>query len=78
VRRAGDGRDLIDSRLRDLDAAIRLPRNPVEARTNVRYFAAQGYRLVVAGPLAGAAARSARVAARHVPDLGGALAAVER
>lgn len=71
-----DGRELVDARLREVDAAVRLPRTSEEARTNVRYFAAQGYRVVVAGPRAGAAARATGVAAVRAPDLTGALAAV--
>ena len=47
---ARDGRELVDARLRDSDAQVRLPRTAAEARTDVRYFAAQGYRVVVAGP----------------------------
>src|SRR5687768_4495862 len=53
---ARDGRELVDPRLHDVDAEVRLPRTAAEARTNVRYFADQGYRLVVTGPRAGAAA----------------------
>jgi hypothetical protein len=73
-----DGRELIDPRLRDSDAQVRLPRTDAEARTDVRYFAAQGYRLVVAGPKASAAARETGVAAVSAADLTGALAAVSR
>src|SRR6185312_11739024 len=58
-----DGRDLVDDRLAASGAALRLPRTPEEARTNVRYFAAQGYRVVVAGPQSRAAARVAKVPA---------------
>ena len=75
---ARDGRDLVDSRLRDLDAAIRLPRTSAEARTNVRYFAAQDYRVVVAGSRASGAANATGVDAVQVSDLAGALAAVGR
>jgi hypothetical protein len=53
-----DGRELIDPRLRELDAELRLPRTEAEARTDLRYFAAQGYRLVVAGPDSQAAAEA--------------------
>ena len=54
---ARDGRALVDPRLRAVDADVRLPRNAAEARTDVRYFAAQGYdRIVVAGPRSTAAA----------------------
>jgi hypothetical protein len=41
----------------------------------VRYFAAQGYRVVVAGPLAGEAARDAGVPAERTTGVAGALAA---
>jgi hypothetical protein len=75
---ARDGRNLVDSRLRDLDAVLRLPRTSTEARTNVRYFDAQGYRLVVAGSQANAAADATAVDAVHVPDLARALAVVGR
>jgi hypothetical protein len=75
---ARDGRDLVDDRLQDVDAEVRLPRTTAEARTNVRYFAAQGYRVVVVGPRAGEAADRAGVAAEHAAGLDGALAAVSR
>ena len=75
---ARDGRKLIDPRLRDLDAAIRLPRTSTEAGTNLRYFAAQGYRVVVAGSQASAAARATGVDAVRAPDLAGALGALGR
>jgi hypothetical protein len=75
---ARDGRDLVDPRLHALDAEIRLPRTSAEAVANVRYFDEQRYRLVVAGPHAGAAAEAAGARAVHVPDLAGALAAVAR
>jgi hypothetical protein len=58
-----DGRDLVDDRLAAAGAPLRLPRTPEEARTNVRYFAAQGYRVVVAGPASRAAARATQVPA---------------
>ncbi|MBA3264629.1 MAG: hypothetical protein H0T69_19610, partial [Thermoleophilaceae bacterium] len=63
-----DGRELLDSRLRDVDAEVRLPRTSAEALTNVRYFAAQDYRMVVMGPRSGAAARAAGVPAVRAPD----------
>jgi hypothetical protein len=75
---ARDGRDLVDARLRTVDAEIRVPRTSPEARTNVRYFAAQGYRVVVAGSQASAAAGATGVDAVRVDDLAGALAAVGR
>ena len=50
ARAAGHGRSAV---------AIRVPRTAVEAATDVRYFAAQRYGIVVAvGPAARAAARS--------------------
>ena len=75
---ARDGRALIDPRLRALEAAdVRLPRDAAEARTDVRYFAAQGYdRIVVAGPRSTAAAGGAPVV--RAADLPGALAAAAR
>jgi hypothetical protein len=74
---ARDGRDLVDPRLRTVEADVRLPRSTSEARTDVRYFAAQGYdRIVVAGPRSTAAADGATVV--QAADLPGALAAVTR
>lgn len=74
---ARDGRALLDRRLRAIDAAVRLPRDAAEARTDVRYFAAQGYdRIVVAGPRSTAAAHGAAIVA--VADLSAALAAATR
>jgi hypothetical protein len=69
-----DGRELVDPRLRDLDADVRLPRNSEEARTNVRYFDALGYRVVVAGPQASAAAQATGVDAVRAAGLPQALA----
>jgi hypothetical protein len=54
---ARHGRELVDPRLRDLDAEVRLPRTPQEARTNVLYFEKLGYRVVVTGRDSSAAAR---------------------
>jgi hypothetical protein len=73
-----DGRELVDPRLRDIDADVRLPRSAEEARTNVRYFDALGYRVVVAGPQASAAASATGVPAERAPNLTGALQAVPR
>ena len=73
-----DGRELVDPRLRDVDADVRLPRDSSEARTNVRYFDELGYRVVVAGPDASAAADTTRVATERAPDLPGALVAAGR
>jgi hypothetical protein len=75
---ARDGRALVDPRLRAIDAAVRIPRNDTEARTDVRYFAAQGYdRVIVAGPDSTAAAAESASAVRAA-DLSGALAAATR
>jgi hypothetical protein len=73
-----DGRELVDPRLRELDADVRLPRTSQEARTNVRYFDALGYRVVVAGPEASAAAAATGVDAVRTAGLPQALAAVGR
>lgn len=70
-----DGRQLVDSRLLDLDADVRLPRNSEEARTNVRYFDALGYRVVVAGPQASAAAQATGVDAVRAAGLAQAVEA---
>jgi hypothetical protein len=75
---ARDGRDLVDDRLAAVGAEVRLPRTAEEARTDVRYFDAQGYRVVVAGPRADAAADAAGVPAERVSGLAGALAAAGR
>jgi hypothetical protein len=75
---ARDGRDLVDTRLRSVDVEVRLPRTATEARTNVRYLAELGKRVVVAGPKATAAAESAGVAAVRAGDLSDALAAAGR
>jgi hypothetical protein len=72
---ARDGRDLVDQRLESTGAEVRLPRTAAEARTNVRYFEAAGYRVVVAGTDATAAAGASAV---REPDLAGALAAIRR
>ena len=74
---ARDGRALLDPRLRGVDADVRLPRDATEARTDVRYFAAQGYdRIVVAGPRSTAAAEGPAIV--RVADLPAALRAVTR
>jgi hypothetical protein len=75
---ARDGRDLVDSRLEVADVDVRLPRTAVEARTNVRYLAELGRRVVVAGPKATAAAEETGVAAVRARDLSDALAAAGR
>jgi hypothetical protein len=72
---ASDGRELVDPRLKDVDADVRLPRTSTEARTNVRYFDALGYRVVVAGSEADAAAVATGVGAVHAQDLPAALKA---
>jgi hypothetical protein len=74
---ARDGRALVDHRLRAVDADVRLPRDAAEARTDVRYFTAQGYdRILVAGPRATAAADGPAIV--RVADLPAALSAVRR
>jgi hypothetical protein len=73
-----DGRDLVDDRLAASGAPLRLPRTPEEARTNVRYFAAQGYRVVVAGPQSRAAAKAAEVPAVAAHGVSSAVAAAGR
>jgi hypothetical protein len=71
------GRALVDPRLRAVDADVRLPRDAAEARTDVRYFAAQGYdRIVVAGPRSTAAAGGPAIV--RVADLPAALRAATR
>lgn len=76
---ARDGRALIDRRLRGLDADVRAPRTATEARTDVRYFAAQGYdRVIAVGPHSQAAVRAARVPVTTAADLSGALTAAQR
>jgi hypothetical protein len=65
----------VDPRLRDLDAEVRLPRTATEARTNVRYFAALGHRLIVVGPRADAAARAAGMDAVRASGIAAALRA---
>ncbi len=72
------GRELVDPRLRDLDADVRLPRTSREARTNVRYFDELGYRVVVAGPGASAAASAMGVDAQQAPDLASAVESATR
>jgi hypothetical protein len=71
---ARDGRELVDPRLKDLDADVRLPRNATEARTNVRYFDALDYKVYVAGSDATAAAQATGVDATDTGGLDGALA----
>ncbi|MET0615600.1 MAG: hypothetical protein ABW142_09150 [Thermoleophilaceae bacterium] len=72
---ARHGSELVDPRLRDADAAIRLPRTAEEARTNVRYFDALDYRVYVAGARSAAAAEQTGVDATEVHGLDGAVAA---
>jgi len=72
---AAHGRDLVDPRLDDANAAVRLPRDADEARTNVRYFDALDYRVYVVGPQAAAAAAESGVHATELDGLDGALAA---
>jgi hypothetical protein len=73
---ASHGRRLVDPRLDDVDAPVRLPRDAGEARTNIRYFDALGYRVYVAGGDATKAARDSGAEATEVDGLDAALAAV--
>lgn len=75
---ARDGRDLVDPRLRQADAEIRLPRTPAEALTDVRYFAAQDRHLVVAGPRSRAATKAAALPAVRASSIAEALALAAR
>jgi hypothetical protein len=70
---AHQGHELVDPRLLDVDAEVRLPRDAREARTNVRYFDELGYRVVVVGPRSSAAADAAGLEALHAADLSRAL-----
>src|SRR3954451_5306336 len=70
---ARDGRELVDPRLANLNAEVRLPRNAAEARTNVRYFDALDYQVYVAGSRAVGAAERTGVPATEVDGLEGAL-----
>ena len=72
---ASHGSELVDPRLDDVDAAVRLPRTADEARTNVRYFDALDYHVYVAGARSAAAAATTGVDATEVDGVGGALAA---
>ena len=72
---ASHGRELVDQRLEHVDAAVRLPRDATEARTNVRYFDELDYRVYVAGAKATDAAEETGVDATPVDGLDGALAA---
>jgi hypothetical protein len=75
---ARDGRTLLDPRLEQTPAEVRVPRTADEARTNVRYFTALGYRLVVAGPDASAAAEATGAPAEFARTLASSLAAAGR
>jgi hypothetical protein len=75
---ARDGRELVDPRLEDIRAEVRLPRTAEEASTNVRYFAKLGYRLVVAGPRSSAAAEASGAPTEAAAGLSGALSAASR
>ena len=72
---ARDGHELVDPRLEDVDAEVRLPRDAEEARINVRYFDELDYHVYVAGARATDAANKAGVDATPVAGLAGALAA---
>jgi hypothetical protein len=71
---ASDGRELVDGRLEHLDAAVRLPRTGEEARTDVRYLDALGYRVVVAGEHSANAADATGIGATRVAGLAAAVA----
>jgi hypothetical protein len=75
---ARDGRELLDPRLEDTEAEVRLPRTAAEARTNVRYFTELGYRVVAAGPDATAAAEAPGASAEIAAGLPAALSAARR
>jgi hypothetical protein len=75
---ARDGRELVDSRLKDVEAEVRLPRDADEARVNVRYFDSLDYRVYVAGAQATAAAEQTGVDATEVDGLAGALGALDQ
>jgi len=72
---ASHGSELVDPRLENVDAAVRLPRDADQARTNVRYFDELNYRVYVAGARSTAAAEATGVDATEVDGLDGALAA---
>jgi precorrin-4 methylase len=72
---ARDGRELVDQRLQDVDAEVRLPRDADEARVNVRYFDELDYKVYVAGAQATEAANEAGVDATAVNGVAGAVAA---
>jgi len=72
---ARDGRELLDERLIGLDAEVRVPRNASEARTNVRYFDELGYKVIVAGSDATAAAEGTGEPAVYTSGLDEAVAA---
>ena len=70
------GSALVDPRLAAAHADVRLPRTASEASADVRYFAARAYGLVVvAGPMATAAARRVDIPVRRVPGVAAAVAA---
>jgi hypothetical protein len=73
---ARDGRELVDARLREAADELRVPRTADEARTDVRYLAAGGHRIVVLGPQASAAA--ADTTAERAATVEGAVAAARR
>jgi hypothetical protein len=75
---ARDGRELVNDRLEHAAVELRLPRNAAEARTNVRYFDALGYHVVVAGRDAVGAAAATGIPAVRAAGLAAALEATER
>jgi hypothetical protein len=70
---ASQGSEVVDPRLDDVDAAVRIPRDADEARTNVRYFDELDYRVYVAGARSTEAAEQTGVDATEVSGLDGAL-----
>jgi len=72
---ARDGRELVDPRIENVDAAVRLPRDAEEARINIRYFDELDYRVYVAGEQATEAAKATGVDSTAVDGLDAALSA---
>src|SRR5262245_17139700 len=67
---ARHGRELLDPRLRSLDADVRVPRTVQEARTDARYLAAAGADILVAvGPRAADAVEDTGLPIRRAADV---------
>jgi hypothetical protein len=75
---ARDGHELVNDRLEHAADELRLPRNAAEARSNVRYFDALEYRVVVAGRDAVGAAAATGIPSVRAASLAAALEAAER